>query len=716
MNRNYYHNYSNYKSYNNNEQFNRKSYKKNNYKKDNYKKNLDFSINIPDKYLNLLNKNWPCPSALSNYILSKIPLESFYYTEKIDGIHTHLLIFNKKVYDVSKTPDLSLIKQIDNSEIKNMNFEGDCIIETEFYNNIYFIFDVYYLNGINYSDKYLFERINPIKQYINEFGPNFRIKNYYSIPDLNFLLEYIKKDKSPEGNEIDGVILQRIDMPYFQDNWKEFSAYKLKPMHLITIDFLLKYNYKYNLYYLYLRGNYNRDFYNNFKKLPKDNNIYDLNNINQIIRGNKFSLRDEKVLIYFDSPFYPNLGIMKINKNWNKNNYSEKSIKLIDELINKIEKNPWDYHNKIVELSLTEDKKWVPLRVREDKTIPNSYRVGLNNISIIFDQIKPPETLYFQKDISISLKEQNIIHKICQTFRKYIIEEYINKYYEKNASIIDLCGGRGADEFNLYSNGVSNFYVIDYDTTALKRYFDRTYSINKMKYEPLSHKFRDKLNWGRNYISLNFLNYKLDKDYQQIKNDLLSRYEFQQNKKVDIVLMNFAIHYLCDEKEKIEKLCEFVYSVLFDRGTFIITYFDGDEILKNKNNNFSKIGPFNIEILREKEENTITIAKMPLPTIKAGKNIYAEEPLVHKNMIKILDKYFDLYKEEYVYDNCKNYIDKIDFNQYKDNSEEFDSSSNKEENTYDKCKEKTNEVYDVQTYIEYYKLIKVGVYYKKNFK
>ena len=623
----------------------------------NYKENECNSINIPEIYIELLSREWPSTSVLSNSILLSSPLENFNYTDKIDGLHTFLLIFDYKVYKVSKTPNLLF----ENIEIKNMNFEGDCILETEFYNNIYFIFDVYYLNGINYSNKFLFERIDKIKQYINELGPNFKIKNFYNIPSLNFLLEYIKNDKSPEGNEIDGVILQRIDKPYFQENRNKFNNYKLKPLHLNTIDFLLKYNYRYNNFNLYLKGNINRDYDNNFKKLPKD----------------RVPLRFKgKTLIYFDSPFYPNLGIMEINKNWNKNNYSEKSIKLIDNLLDQISKNPMNYNNKIIELSLTDDKKWVPLRIREDKILPNSYRVGLNNISIIFDPIKPLETIYFQKNLSISDEDNNVIHTINQTFRKFIIEQYINDF-GRHSSIIDLCGGRGADEFNLYSNGVSNFFVIDNDTTALKRYFDRTYGIENQEYIPLTHKYKNNL-YGNNYITLNFLNYKLDKDYQQIKNDLLSRYEFKN--KVDIVLINFAIHYLCDEKEKLEKLCEFVESVLFKDGIFIITYYDGDEIMKNKKDNFSKIGPFNIEIIKEEKEKNITIAKMPLPTFKSGDDIYKEEPLVHKNMIKILENYFDLYEEYYIYDKCKRYIDKI---------------------------------YNAQNFIEYYKLIKVAVYSKK---
>ena len=305
------------------------------------------------------------------------------------------------------------------------------------------------------------------------------------------------------------------------------------------------------------------------------------------------------------------------------------------------------------------------------------YRVGLNNISVIFDPIKPLELIYFQNNLSTKTEDQIAIHEINQKFRQYIIERYINSY-GKHSSVIDICGGRGADQFNLYSNGVSNFFVIDSDTTALKRYFDRTYKINKKGYQPLKSKYRNNLKWGRDFITLNFLNYKLDKDYEQIKKDLYSRYELNK-KKVDIVLMNFAIHYLCDEKEKLEKLAEFAYSMLYNDGVFIITYFDGDEILKNKkNNNISKIGPFDIQII--KEGNNTTIAKMPLPTIKSGENIYNEEPLVHKEMLKTLEQYFDLYTEYYIYDKCKKFVDKIN---------------------------------NVNKFIEYYKLIKVGIYYKK---
>ena len=628
-------------------------------------------LNIPDKFKKLLKVKWPKPSVLSNAVLQQISLDKFKYSEKIDGVHTFLLIFDKQFYNVT---DLSKIYQIKEKTIKDFNFSGECIIETEFYDNIYYIFDVYYLNGENYSPKFLDDRLNSINKYIEELGPSFKIKKFSEIQNLDELIEYIKKDRSPEGIYIDGVILQRIDKPYFPEN-KEPNSYKFKPKHLNTIDFLLKYDYEYKSYDLYLLGKYHQDFKNNIKLLPKEKDIYRPNDIDYPINGRRYrAYNNSKILIYFDSSFYPNLGTMELTLNWNKENYTTNQIEIINKLINKMKEKPGKYHNSIVELSLTNDKKWVPYKLRKDKTLPNSYKVGLSNISIIFDPIKPLNDIYFQKNLTMSKDKLNIIHEINQTFRKYIIEKYVSKY-GTNSSVLDLCGGRGADEFNLYSNGVSNFFVIDNDTTALKRYFDRTLYINNKKYKPLTTIHSNKSNW----ININLLNHKLDKNYNDIIKDLQLRYEFYR-KKVDIVIMNYAIHYLCDDEEKITKLSEFVNNILFNDGIFIVTYFDGDEIIQRKKDNISKIGPFDIEII--KEEKDVTIAKMPLPTIKEGQDIYSEEPLVKQETINKLETHLKKkYENFYVYDECKNYVD---------------------------------EIKGFEEYIDYYKLIKVGIYCKKN--
>ena len=638
------------------------------YRQKKYYNKRRYMAKLPEKYRELINVEWAKPSVLSNSVLQIIPLDKFNYSEKIDGVHTYLLIFDGKIYDVTNNKKyFSNIYQINKSNFKEMKFSGDCIIETEYYENKYYIFDVYYLNGVDYSEKFLHERLNSINEYLDELGPSFKIKKFYEITDINELLEYIKKDKSPEGNNIDGIILQRIDKPYFQQGY-DFNSYKLKPLHLNTVDFLLKYNRVLNYFELYLQGYYEKDYKQNMKKLPKDKDIYSLNNFEKPISKRYYYLyQNKKILIYFDSPFYPNLGKLILTENWNKQGYSPDQIEQINDLVKKMKRKPYDYNNAIVELSLTNDKKWVPFRERRDKIFPNSYRVGLSNVSVIFDPIKPSESIYFQKDLTMSEEKLDIIHKINQTYRKYIIETYIKG---KNSSIIDLCGGRGADEFNLYSNGVSNFFVIDNDTTALKRYFDRTFNINNKKYESLTTNNNQKSNW----ININFLKHKLDKNYDEILQDLNSRYEFYK-REVDIVLMNYAIHYLCDDVDKIKQLGQFVKKVLSKNGIFLITYYDGDEIMKTMKDNNARLGPFDIKII--KQEKDVTVAKMPMPTIKGGKDIYAEEPLVKKQTIKFLEEYLYKNEEFFVYDRCKEFIDEIEgYNEF----------------------------------IDYYKLIKVGIY------
>ena len=638
------------------------------YRQKKYYNKRRYMAKLPEKYRELINVEWAKPSVLSNSVLQIIPLDKFNYSEKIDGVHTYLLIFDGKIYDVTNNKKyFSNIYQINKSNFKEMKFSGDCIIETEYYENKYYIFDVYYLNGVDYSEKFLHERLNSINEYLDELGPSFKIKKFYEITDINELLEYIKKDKSPEGNNIDGIILQRIDKPYFQQGY-DFNSYKLKPLHLNTVDFLLKYNRALNYFELYLQGYYEKYYKQNMKKLPKDKDIYSLNNFEKpISKRYYYHYQNKKILIYFDSPFYPNLGKLILTENWNKQGYSPDQIEQINDLVKKMKRKPYDYNNAIVELSLTNDKKWVPFRERRDKIFPNSYRVGLSNVSVIFDPIKPSESIYFQKDLTMSEEKLDIIHKINQTYRKYIIETYIKG---KNSSIIDLCGGRGADEFNLYSNGVSNFFVIDNDTTALKRYFDRTFNINNKIYESLTTNNNQKSNW----ININFLKHKLDKNYDEIMQDLNSRYEFYK-REVDIVLMNYAIHYLCDDVDKIKQLGQFVKKVLSKNGIFLITYYDGDEIMKTMKDGAARLGPFDIKII--KQEKDVTVAKMPMPTIKGGKDIYAEEPLVKKQTIKFLEEYLYKNEEFFVYDRCKEFIDEIEgYNEF----------------------------------IDYYKLIKVGIY------
>ena len=157
-------------------------------------------------------------------------------------------------------------------------------------------------------------------------------------------------------------------------------------------------------------------------------------------------------------------------------------------------------------------------------------------------------------------------------------------------------------------------------------------------------------------------------------NDLKSRHEWKGSARV--VLMNFAIHYLCTNQANIDALGKFVQSVLDERGLFIISYFEGESIVKNP-----KIGPFDIQI---KQVRRIIHAKMQLVTFRNAKNeMYVDEPLVMNDSLTKLDNHLVKVDDYNIYDRCKYWADRL---------------------------AKTD---DLKQLLEYYKLIHVRVYRKK---
>lgn len=601
---------------------------------------------IPSEIREVMKVRWPRVNTVSNRLFQDVPLDKFYYSEKTDGLHANILVYQHHIYDITHTDN---IKEITNDE--DMLFDGSAILDTELYNDVYHIFDVYFLNGENLNSKFFLERMEAIKPELEYLGKRFTMKEFKPIPNIQFLIDFLKNDVSPTTKEnIDGVILQRIDKPYIPPK-NESTVYKMKPRCFITVDFLLKYDAEKELYNLYLIGS-RYEYFNNLKFLPRRQHIiYDADgNQYERLKIEKTDMFPENLYILFDSPFIPNLNIYKNKTAWNKKGYPKRTVNEISKNIAQVSTIPDFYNEKIVEMSLTLDNEWVPLRIRTDKEKPNGYRIGLDNVSLIFDPIKPESEIYFQRDLKSKNELQDIIHEINGIYRRYVAETWVNPL-GKYIAVLDIAGGRGGDELNLYMNGCSKFFVIDADTTALKQYVDRSYGLRKSsRYQPLTKGWKCPFGGQRPMMDLNVLHYRLDKDYSKIKADLESRFEWPG--KVKLVFMNYAIHYLCDSELKIKRLAEFVKSILDKDGVFIFTYFDGDALYEQP-----KRGPFEIKIVSDK--NNITIAKLPVPTFQSGDDIYREEPLVHARMINIINRTLALKSDTILYEKTSNWVDKL---------------------------------------------------------
>lgn len=195
---------------------------------------------------------FPKVSILTTNMIMTIPKNRFVWLEKTDGVYNILVIENKYVfrYYNNQLEDLNIFIDID----------GMTVLECEYYENKWYIFDIVYMNNEDlrtycYKDRMKKSRYIPENNYI-------MAKKYYTIDNWDNIFKFINNYKSSYTNHIiDGVIIQLIDISYGKP-----SAFKLKPKYLNTIDFRLK-HINNNIFYLYSSGKQD-SLKRNMKRLP----------------------------------------------------------------------------------------------------------------------------------------------------------------------------------------------------------------------------------------------------------------------------------------------------------------------------------------------------------------------------------------------------------------------------------------------------------------
>ena len=524
-----------------------------------------------------LPKRFPQVGVLNNYIFYLHEPTDFIYLEKTDGEHTLLLIDDNDIYKLSTSHKLTLTLLFSLSENDNIN-HGFSLLDAEFYNNQYYVFDAYAVDNVLIYDYNLIDRLKQINEFIDSFHNknllnNIHVKQTYKVTkeNINEIINMVNTlDYSRDtSNKIDGVVFQLVNSPYV-DAANQPVTFKLKRRTLNTIDFMLKYNDKKKIYFLYLQ--------------------------------NKL----------FRCPYYYNLhklDINKLTKEWNHNGYNNEQITEINELISDMMNNPKKYNNTVVEMSLTYSNYWVPLRVRQDKVYSNSYKVGILNTGVIFSPLTMNES-YFTSDFSKSPFDDDIrvlYHEVNKYIREYMFEQLFSltkqhdNKQQKSLSLLDVCGGRGGDVEYYLPNGVTDIFTIDSDKMALTQYVESYYDkcVINARYTVLSNN-TDNTNKLINHIQ---------------------RYKPQ----FDIIVVNYAIHYLCDDDNKIINLGNIIRTLLKPGGLVLISYFDGDKLL-------AKLPIKHFEGIKPCDDDVHCL--MALPTIDPTG--YRYEPLVKQHHIDIL--------------------------------------------------------------------------------
>ena len=534
---------------------------------------------------------FPQTGILTNALLRKVPLKDFVWTEKTDGLRTELFIDGKTIKNTSGTLKHNV---------------KETIFNTEFLNKKYYIFDSPKVDGKDISDKHFLERYDIIKKFVENDNANglLQVKTYSPIGRPEELTEFTNNTVSPKTkNKVDGVILQRTDVPYYT-----ISSFKYKRPVMNTVDFMLKYVPETNSFYLYLYGSFIKLLYN-LQRIPKTNR-YSKKHTGVDLKSKTYP---KEFLILFSSPFFSNAHLFKPNEHWHRKGYKKDDITTINALMTKIIKKPTSYDDKILEMSWSEGG-WVPYRERFDKEKPNFYGIGESNMELLFSPVDFSGNRYFESGIE-STALVNTYHEVNKLIRKHMFKQLLTTY--KTKSILDIAGGRGADSNYYIENGINAIFAIDADREALITYKNRVSKIKKKD------------------LSFNAFGWKLDANNTPLIDEIMSRYEYSG--KFKVAIMDYAIHYICDATEKLMELARTLRKLVQPDGAFMFTYFDGDEMLSRAVDGQIKLHSFTIRI----DESKDTVV-MPLPTI--DRSGYREEPIVTKEKLshlgfKVVEEY-----------------------------------------------------------------------------
>lgn len=598
-------------------------------------------------------------------------MEEFVWLYKTDGERVVLLFNGENAYIYNS----KLFKRIDGNDKANDSNSPDdmrtttlSIFDAEYYEEdgkgVVFVFDAMLVHNLDVHGLTYLERINEARNLLCSF-PQGAIQiivkevNEINMPWLDLLEQVnstrvIKSSTIIEYIKIDGIILQNKSAPY--GDGKDF-AYKVKPQYLNTIDFLAMYYPLEYKYILFVTSSY-KIANSELKTITFHSKFYRIffNNLNPMQQA--LAQSNPMVQAIFSSPYVENASFIDFN------NIEARHLEpLFDEdknearhIIEQMKTNPQEFHHRVIECVYTEC--WIPLHVRTDKKYANKYVTAISNFDIIFNYFdrksasSVPEPRYFDRGIKDT--EVSLFFKFVNSnIRTYVYDKYVNPVCDKirNVCLCDLACGRGADIPRIVENCVSNVFAIDADRDALVEYRERFSRRVQMKDDQrkvigssgaggssIGHILETAVIPRPNHFTLNIVNKKINENsIYEIEQEIMNRSEFSY---FDVVVCNFAIHYLLYNIPDLIALVELLVKVMKKNGILILSYYNGDKILDNMDI-YENLKHFKISILEEAERYSINESKHK-GNIKGGAKTKPVSHNVHDleyNYINWLKKY-----------------------------------------------------------------------------
>lgn len=476
-----------------------------------------------------------------------VHITDFYLLDKADGVRALITIEGK---NFSALTDSITIKPLKKPYEKVTIFDAEYISHGDV--KTYYVFDVLVFNGENLTTSSTSSRIKYIAKVVEMSEGNAVSKdiiplteNYKS--EISDMWERAQKSKK---YEVDGLIFTPKGEPY-----RSMRSWKWKPLEFMSIDFLVKEAPVEMGEYPYIpkKGHTMMFLFSGI-----DKQLYDKLRLITVSGYDKLFPR-QNMYKYFPIQFCPSdEPYAYIYYHPDDSKFTKKQI------LNNV--------CEFKRINLDSTPTWDLMRVRTDRKMDldrgnyfgNSFYVAeytwqnyhnpLKFDDLIISSTEFMDHGYFKEDTSKIFKQ-------VITFNSFVKGQLLSKF-AKSEWIVDLAAGRGQDMFRVSDAGIKNALFIDNDAQALSELISRKHDFQR-GIKRLNTRIYTK-------IADLTVDYRITlKSIEQIGVPLGG---------IDIIMCNFAIHYLIGTPENVRNLIHLIDKLLKPGGHFFFTAFNGEKI------------------------------------------------------------------------------------------------------------------------------------------
>lgn len=482
-----------------------------------------------------LNKNAYYKTVFPN-------IKNYYALHKADGVRTMVIIEGNSLFALNGKLVTYKLKK---------SHEKPTVYDAEFVNDKYHVFDVIAYNGENLSMTPTSNRIKYISKVVEMSEGHAAVKLIKPLTEkYKQELSEMHASSSELPYSVDGIIFTPKD-----DTYKRMKSWKWKPLEHMSIDFLVKepkglagvspYEVLPGHTMLFLFSGISKQLYDKLRLTP--------------VTGYKTLFPYQRMYKNFPIQFSPSdepFAYIYYHPNDSK-------LALKDVVDNVCE---------FRRIDLDTMPKWDIMRIRTDRKIEldrgNYFGNGFYIAEYTWQNYQNP--LRFE-DLVISSaefmdrgyfkEEKSSMYKPVTGFNSFVKCRLLSKFVNSDW-LIDLAAGRGQDLFRVSDAKISNALFIDNDPQALSELISRKHDFQR-SIKRLNTRIYTKL------VNLTTDNRTIVKSLKQIGVPVGT---------IDIVMCNFAIHYLVGTPDNVRNLIRLVHSLLKPGGHFFFTSFNGEKI------------------------------------------------------------------------------------------------------------------------------------------